>query len=247
MADDADFFHREDQPRQQGRISGRRGQWVPFKKSQADRQGQGFRGTPWRWSLSITRNGLLINGLRRPRSRLEPGPPGHALGGSGSHRRHADFLRGGQGPLLGGVQGRRSVISPAPGQNFIYADVEGNIGWIAGVRIPQRGEAVTTPPCPQRAPAASQRLGRLSAFRGPAQLCYNPPEGFIVTANNKSVGDEYPHYISTYWAGPERASRIRELIAGQGETFGRGTSRTIQADNLFQGGRNDAAISFGGL
>ncbi len=116
-----------------------------------------------------------------------------------------------------------------PGQNFIYADIEGNIGWIAGVRIPKRkgGYDPTLP-----AEGYSGRNGWEGYLPFEEQpMLFNPPEGFIVTANNKSAGDDYPHYISTYWAGPERASRIRDLIRAK-DKLSAADLRDIQADNL---------------
>ena len=41
----------------------------------------------------------------------------------------------------------------------------------------------------------------------------NPPDGTIVTANNRIVPDDYPHLISTEWLNPYRAERIADLLA----------------------------------
>ena len=41
---------------------------------------------------------------------------------------------------------------------------------------------------------------------------YNPSKGYIVTANNKTIGSGFPYYISGLWADPSRADRINELI-----------------------------------
>ena len=41
---------------------------------------------------------------------------------------------------------------------------------------------------------------------------YNPPQGFIATANNQVVPDSYPHLIGSSFAAPYRAARIVELI-----------------------------------
>nr|MBC8447878.1 penicillin acylase family protein [Chloroflexota bacterium] len=40
----------------------------------------------------------------------------------------------------------------------------------------------------------------------------NPPEGYIVTANNAVVGPDFPYFISMDWAPGYRARRIVELI-----------------------------------
>lgn len=41
---------------------------------------------------------------------------------------------------------------------------------------------------------------------------YNPPRGYIASANNKVAGDDYPHLIGTNFAAPYRAARIVEMI-----------------------------------
>ena len=59
---------------------------------------------------------------------------------------------------------------------------------------------------------------------------FNPPAGYIVTANNKIVPDDYPHFITRDWAAPYRAMRIGELI--EGRKHNRESFRAIQADRL---------------
>ena len=41
---------------------------------------------------------------------------------------------------------------------------------------------------------------------------YNPDRGYIATANNKIVDDDYPYYISNQWAEPSRIERIEEWL-----------------------------------
>jgi len=40
----------------------------------------------------------------------------------------------------------------------------------------------------------------------------NPPSGRIVTANQRIIGEAYPHYLTDSWASPDRALRIHELL-----------------------------------
>ncbi len=40
----------------------------------------------------------------------------------------------------------------------------------------------------------------------------NPKQGFISTANNKIVDDNYPYHISNTWAQPYRQMRIQEFL-----------------------------------
>jgi penicillin amidase len=40
----------------------------------------------------------------------------------------------------------------------------------------------------------------------------NPEQGYLVSANHRIVGDEYPHYLSAAWRSGYRAKRIEELL-----------------------------------
>jgi len=97
----------------------------------------------------------------------------------------------------------------APSQNFVYADVDGNIGYMAPGRFPIRRPGHSgLSPVPGDGNWDWQ--GYLPQEEWPQ--VYNPKEGFIVTANNKVTSPNYPHTISLEWEEPYRAQRIRELI-----------------------------------
>src|SRR5262249_11228500 len=57
----------------------------------------------------------------------------------------------------------------------------------------------------------------------------DPPSGFIVTANNKVVGDDYPHFLAYDMADPYRAQRLNDLLAA-GHGFTRAGVRDLQAE-----------------
>jgi len=44
---------------------------------------------------------------------------------------------------------------------------------------------------------------------------YNPPQGYVATANNRVTGDDYPYYISHEYCMGDRSQRIVELIEAQ--------------------------------
>ncbi|MCS7067532.1 MAG: penicillin acylase family protein [Meiothermus sp.] len=94
----------------------------------------------------------------------------------------------------------------APMQNFVYADVDGNIGYFAPGLIPLRDWDGRFP--------ASARLGQqwkgYVAFERLPQVV-NPREGFVSSANNRVLPHGGPD-ISTYTTEVFRAQRIRELI-----------------------------------
>jgi penicillin amidase len=44
---------------------------------------------------------------------------------------------------------------------------------------------------------------------------YNPPDGFVSSANNRTVGDNYPYHIGSWYDVPYRIDRIRELLTAK--------------------------------
>ena len=57
----------------------------------------------------------------------------------------------------------------------------------------------------------------------------NPPQHFIVTANNRVIDDSYPHYITHEWLNGYRAQRIRDLLNSKGK-LSPSDMAAIQAD-----------------
>lgn len=105
----------------------------------------------------------------------------------------------------------------APALNMLYADREGNIGYLGIGAIPVRRKGDGSMPVPGwNADFAWQ--GQIPFDAMPSR--YNPPEGYIASANDRPVDDTYPYFISNDWAPPARGERIRELLA-QGIASGR--------------------------
>jgi penicillin amidase len=99
-----------------------------------------------------------------------------------------------------------------PHQNVVFADVDGNIGYWMGGRVPVRRGGDGILPAPGWT-GEGDWTGWLAFDQHPHAL--NPAEGFIVTANNRQLpaASGYPHRIANDWAEPYRAMRIRELVA----------------------------------
>ncbi|MBI4545778.1 MAG: penicillin acylase family protein [Gemmatimonadetes bacterium] len=98
-----------------------------------------------------------------------------------------------------------------PHQNVIYADTAGHIGYIMGGRVPLRGAGKTPPLLPVPGwTGAWDWNGELGLERHPRVL--DPPQGYIVTANNRQAPSGVAELISTYWMEPFRALRITELV-----------------------------------
>lgn len=102
----------------------------------------------------------------------------------------------------------------APAQNFMYADIKGNIAYVAAGRIPRRIEQRFASPYPGWV-STYDWTGFVPYDQNPSLL--NPPEGYIVSANNKTVSSRYPYYLSNNWEPDWRATRIVELLALEGK------------------------------
>jgi penicillin amidase len=100
----------------------------------------------------------------------------------------------------------------APAQNFVYADVDGNIGYRTGGKLPIRKTKGPTLPFPGWTDEYDW-MGFVPFDEMPH--VYNPPEGFVATANNKIVDDSYPYNISHHWESPWRSIRISEVLQEQ--------------------------------
>jgi penicillin amidase len=100
----------------------------------------------------------------------------------------------------------------APIQNMVYADTEGNIAYSFPGRLPIRAKGDGQLPVPGWTDEY-EWLGYVPFEELPH--LYNPPQGYVATANNQVVGDDFPYYISREYAMGDRAQRITELIEAQ--------------------------------
>jgi penicillin G amidase len=97
----------------------------------------------------------------------------------------------------------------APTQNIVYADVDGHIGYhVAGV-VPIRKSGDGSVPYD-----GSTDAGEWTSYIPISKLphLYDPPNGVIVTANQRIVGTDYPYFLTHFWAQPYRARRIFDLL-----------------------------------
>jgi len=97
----------------------------------------------------------------------------------------------------------------APGQNVVYADVDGNIGYQATGHIPIRAAGNGSLPV-NGADDAHEWTGYIPFDKLPN--IYNPPSGVIATANGRISPDRYPYSISAEWEAPWRAERIYHVL-----------------------------------
>ncbi|MGZ8520613.1 MAG: penicillin acylase family protein [Candidatus Binatia bacterium] len=116
----------------------------------------------------------------------------------------------------------------APSLNFLYADRFGNIGYALGGKIPKRSAQ------PSILPLAG--WDECNDWRGYIPFeelprLYNPPSGFIATANNQIVDSAYPYYLSNFFEPPQRVRRIYQLLQSQ-EHFTADDMAKLQLDQV---------------
>ena len=116
-----------------------------------------------------------------------------------------------------------------PGENMVWADRAGHIGWqavgIAPVRTHWSG-LVAVP-----GDGRYEWGGYLPIREKPHAL--DPPEGFIATANNDLIPQGYPHMnaVGFEWTDPYRWARISEVL-GAGRKLGVADMMRLQTDYL---------------
>ncbi|WGG47972.1 penicillin acylase family protein [Rossellomorea sp. DA94] len=101
-----------------------------------------------------------------------------------------------------------------PTQNFVFASKDGTIAYKANGKIPIRKKGDGLLPVPGWDPDYDWQ-GFIPFDELPKVI--NPESGYVATANNKVVTDDYPYHISHHWAQPYRYMRISEYLEGKSD------------------------------
>ena len=125
-----------------------------------------------------------------------------------------------------------------PSENLVYADRQGNIGWIAAGQAPIRKGWAGLFPVPGDA-GDYEWSGFLPATENPA--AYNPPRHFVATANHNILPPDYPHQLSYAWAPPTRYNRIVEMLTS-GRKFDVDDFARMQQDTISLPARDFLAL-----
>ena len=96
-----------------------------------------------------------------------------------------------------------------PGQNAVYADVDGNIGYQATGKVPIRASGDGSLP-ENGSDNAHEWIGYIPFDKMPS--VYNPPWGILASANGRITPDGYPYSISAEWEAPWRSARIYRVL-----------------------------------
>ena len=156
-------------------------------------------------SVTVTRHGPVVrrNGDKAYALRwtaTEPGGLANTYNWMGKARNWEEF---------------RNVMKRVwgPAQNAVYADVNGNIGYIMAARVPIRKKGHGEIPVPGDSDDY-EWTGYIPFEQLPQAL--NPDSGLIVTANARVVGPSYKPYLTDHWEEPYRTARIYELLRDKG-------------------------------
>jgi penicillin amidase len=114
----------------------------------------------------------------------------------------------------------------APGQNVVYADVDGNVGYQASGKIPIRASGDGSLP-ENGSDDAHEWTGYIPFEKLPS--IFNPASGIIATANGRITPDNYPYSIGTGWESPWRTSRIYRVLES-GKKFSAADMLQLQTD-----------------
>jgi penicillin amidase len=182
------------------------------------------RAEPFRFTVRATRHGPLLSdvdttlstvGANSPAGRRPP-PRGNGYAvaidwTALTPSRTADAVFG-LDRATSWQQFRRAAADFAvPAQNMVYADRAGNIGYQAPGRIPIRKPGDTGDyPSLGWLPADDWTGSYVPYAALPSVL--NPPEGYVVTANQAVIGPGYPYRLGDSWAYGYRSSRIADLL-----------------------------------
>lgn len=114
-----------------------------------------------------------------------------------------------------------------PGQNFLYADVDGNIGYHASGKLPIRRDYSGDTPVD-----GSSGKYEWDGFIPFDQLpqSWNPPAGLIATSNQNPFPPDYPYRVTGIFDSPYRSRQILDLLRAGGNKLKPEDGLRIQQD-----------------
>lgn len=115
-----------------------------------------------------------------------------------------------------------------PGQNVVYADTSGNIGYQMTGLYPIRRKGDGSLPVPGWTDEYEWE-GWVPYDELPR--AYNPESGYLCTANNRMYDETYPHHLGGDFLPPYRARRVAQMIT-ETERHSRETFARMQMDTV---------------
>ena len=165
--------------------------------------------------MRVSRHGPVISDVSRLAQ--EAAPRGHVIAMQWTALREDDLTMQSAAKLArardwpGFLAALRDFHSPQ--QNVVYADAEGNIGFVAAGRVPvRRAENDLKGLAPAPGWLAQYDWAGFVPF-AELPLAYNPADGVLMSANHKITPPGYAHHLTSEWQPPYRARRINELLS----------------------------------
>lgn len=115
----------------------------------------------------------------------------------------------------------------APSQNFVYADVDGNIGYAMSGTLPLRASGNGTLP-QDGSSGEGEWVGRTDPAKLPRVM--NPKIGYITSSNNQ-IDPRWSGLITHDWAAPFRAMRLHQVLTFT-EKWGIDNAAQLQTDTV---------------
>jgi penicillin amidase len=185
------------------------GEWKPLELIEEEIAVRG-RSAPERLIVRVTEHGPIVNEALR----ADPAEP-LALAWSALR---LPGVTPGSLAVLEASSGPELVVSlephNTPVSNLVWADRHGSIGYKLIGRLPIRRGGCPDLPKP----------GWTGAYEWEGWVPYDelpeltdPDSGYLVTANNRIAGDDYPHHITSDYLDGYRARRIEDLLRAREE------------------------------
>ena len=186
-----------------------------------------------RLTVRLSRHGPVISDVSR--AAVDAAPRGYALALAWTALAEDDLTMQ-AGLKLSQTRDWPAFLAAArelhsPPQSVSYADVDGNIGFIAAGRVPLRKPTNDLHGLAP-APGWDERYDWSGYIPFEAlPRAFNPPAGSVVLANHKIVPPRYRHHITYEWQPPFRARRIADLLS-KNEKHDLSTFKRMQADTV---------------
>ncbi|HZK16198.1 MAG TPA: penicillin acylase family protein, partial [Solirubrobacterales bacterium] len=182
-------------------------EWLPLRTAWEEIRVRG-RDEPEQLAVRSTHHGPIVNACIGADEAEPLALRWISLDEPTTHRAMTGILDVGSGAELLELMSHHT----SPASNMIWADRHGSIGYKLTGSLPRRkGDCPDLP-----------KPGWTGEFEWDGKIPYaelpeltDPESGYLITANNRIVGDEYPHHITSEWLDGARALRIEELLRGR--------------------------------
>ena len=199
------------------------GEWLPLEIVEEEIPVKG-RSEPERLTVRSTHHGPIVNEALGADEAEPLALAWTALREPAVSPRLSEGFEATSGPeLIAAIEGHT-----APPSNIVWADRHGSIGYKLIGRLPLRRGG--SPDLPKPGWDGEFEWEGLIPYEELPEVI-DPPSGFLVTANNRIVGDDYPHHITSEWLDGFRARRIEEMI-GERELHDLDDFEAMQTDVL---------------